>query len=471
MVTNIDTDYLVIGAGATAMAFVDTLLTESQATVTLVDRYHQPGGHWTVAYPYVRLHQPSSMYGVNSRPLGNNRIDQTSWNSGLYELAGAPEICNYFDQVMRQTFLPSGRVAYFPMAEYQGAGRFHLTTSGEEYQVTVRRRIVDTTYQAVTVPAMRPPEFPIAPNIPVVPPNELPAIREPYERYVIVGAGKTGIDACLWLLEQGVKPDKLTWIMPRSPWLTDRAAVQPIPLRHADDIAKEFATKHDAIMGAKSVPDLFDRLDSIGALLRIVPEDRPTAFRCATVSQAELKQLRRIDDVVRLGRVKRINAASVELDSGTIPTGPRVLHLDCTADAAKQHPSVPIFQDGLITLQSVRVCQPVFSAALIAHMEAIYSDDPVKNELCPVTPNPSTDADWLRFAISANSEQIRWAENADISSWLRTSRLQPNIAPPMPDDPAERAIVEERTMAMARAQNEKLAELLHDHEKAEPVGT
>ncbi|OZM72762.1 hypothetical protein CFN78_14200 [Amycolatopsis antarctica] len=464
MVTNIDTDYLVIGAGATAMAFVDTLLTESQATVTLVDRYHQPGGHWTVAYPYVRLHQPSAMYGVNSRPLGDDEVDQTGWNAGLYELAGAAEICSYFDQVMRQTFLPSGRVSYFPMAEYRGAGRFHLTTSGKEYQVTVRRRIVDTTYQSVTVPAMQPPEFQVATGIPVVPPNELPAVREPYDRYVIVGAGKTGIDACLWLLEQGVDPADLTWIMPRAPWLLDRASVQPMPLRQAADIGKEYAAKHEAIMGAESVSDLFDRLDAAGALLRISPDERPAAFRCATVSQEELRQLRRIENVVRLGRVKRVTETDIELDGGTLPTGPRVLHVDCTADAVKQLPVVPIFQDGLITLQSVRVCQPVFSASLIAHVEATYPDDTAKNELCPVTPNPRTDVDWLRFALSANAEQLRWAENAEIGAWLDTARLHPDIAPPMPDDPAERAAVEQQATAMAKAQNAKLEELLHAHE-------
>ena len=40
------TDYLVIGAGASAMAFVDTLLSEdANATVAMVDREHRPGGH------------------------------------------------------------------------------------------------------------------------------------------------------------------------------------------------------------------------------------------------------------------------------------------------------------------------------------------------------------------------------------------------------------------------------------------
>lgn len=463
MVTRIETDYLVVGAGATAMAFVDTLLTESDATVVMVDRYHQPGGHWTVAYPYVRLHQPSVMYGVNSRPLGNGAVDSAGWNAGLYELAGASEICSYYDQIMRQTFLPSGRVSYFPMAEYDGAGRFHLTTSGDEYEVTVRRKVVDTTYQGVTVPAMQPPEFPVADGIHLVPPNRLPAVRAPYDRYVIVGAGKTGIDACLWLLEQGVDPAKLTWIMPRAPWLIDRRTVQPMPLRRPEEIVRDHMARHEAVMGAESVPDLFERLNAAGTVLRISADDRPTAFRCATVSRAELDQLRRIEHVVRLGRVKQITRTDIELDGGTVPTGPRVLHVDCTADAIKQRPIVPIFQDGLITTQSVRVCQPVFSAALIAHVETAYGDDAEKNALCPVSQNPRTDADWLRFAISGNLEQLRWAGNAEIGHWLNTSRLQPDMAPPMPEDPALRAAYEQQAMALAEAQTAKLEELLLAH--------
>lgn len=464
MVTPIDTDYLVIGAGATAMAFVDTLLTETDATVVMVDRYHQPGGHWTIAYPYVRLHQPSSMYGVNSRPLGEGTVDRVGGNAGHYELATAAEICGYFDQVMRQTFLPSGRVSYFPMAEYDGDGHFHLATSGQRYRVRARRRIVDTTYQQVSVPTMRAPEYPVAADITVVPPNRLANLREPYDRYVVVGAGKTGIDACLWLLDQGVAAANLTWIMPRAPWLIDRSTIQPLPLQSPEELVAGFAAKHEAIMRAESVPDLFERLNAIGALLKIFPDDRPSNFRCATVSRAESAKLRRIEDVVRLGRVKRITDTDIELDGGTVPTGRRVLHVDCTADPLKQRPVVPIFTDGRITLQSVRVCQPVFSAALIAHVEAAYRDDAERNALCPVAPNPNSAADWLRFAVCGNDEQLRWAGNEDIAAWLRASRLQPDLAPPLPDDPARRAAFEQQGIAMARQQNTKLAALLSAHE-------
>ena len=44
--TMIETDYLLIGAGAMGLAFADTLLTElPDATITIVDRHAKPGGH------------------------------------------------------------------------------------------------------------------------------------------------------------------------------------------------------------------------------------------------------------------------------------------------------------------------------------------------------------------------------------------------------------------------------------------
>ena len=74
----LETDYLVVGAGAVGMAFVDTLLDHSDADVVMIDRRHRPGGHWLDSYPFVQLHQPSTNYGVNSTNMlkdapGNDR--------------------------------------------------------------------------------------------------------------------------------------------------------------------------------------------------------------------------------------------------------------------------------------------------------------------------------------------------------------------------------------------------------------
>src|SRR6202000_3053696 len=198
-VTTLETDYLVVGAGAMGMAFTDTLVTETDAQVVIVDRGHAPGGHWTRAYPFVRLHQPAVYCGVNSRARGGDSIDQLGWNKGLYELATVGEICAYFERVMHQDLLPSGQVSYFPMAEYLGDGRFR-TLAGGDHTAHGRNRGGDATSLQTRVPAMPPPAYDVADGVHCVPPNDMPAFAADRERFVIVGAGKTGIDACLWLL-------------------------------------------------------------------------------------------------------------------------------------------------------------------------------------------------------------------------------------------------------------------------------
>ena len=139
----IETDYLVVGAGATAMAFVDTLLSEIDSQVVMVDRNHRPGGHWNHAYSFIGLHQPAAFYGVNSRELSSWTKDQTGLNQGMYELSSGAEVLSYFDQVMRQRFLPSGRVQWFPMSDYSfgpdGAHRFKSLVNGDSRQVIPRR--------------------------------------------------------------------------------------------------------------------------------------------------------------------------------------------------------------------------------------------------------------------------------------------------------------------------------------------
>jgi cation diffusion facilitator CzcD-associated flavoprotein CzcO len=66
----LETDYLVVGAGAMGMAFTDALVDHADVHVTLVDRRHAAGGHWRDAYPFVQLHQASAFYGVASTVLG-----------------------------------------------------------------------------------------------------------------------------------------------------------------------------------------------------------------------------------------------------------------------------------------------------------------------------------------------------------------------------------------------------------------
>src|SRR5215831_19317442 len=116
----IETDYLVVGAGASGLAFADTLVAEAEAEVTVIDRRHGPGGHWQDAYPFVRLHSPSAFYGVNSLALGEDRIDEVGENAGYYERATGDEVRAYFADATAR-LEQTGRVRVLTGHEHLGA--------------------------------------------------------------------------------------------------------------------------------------------------------------------------------------------------------------------------------------------------------------------------------------------------------------------------------------------------------------
>jgi len=417
----LEADYLVVGSGGMGMAFTDTLMTESEATVVMVDRHDRPGGHWNDAYPFVRLHQPSSFYGVNSKKLGNDTIDKTGWNEGLYELASASEVVTYFDQVMQQQFLPSGRVSYFPMCEYHGDGRFSSIVSNTSYEV-VAKKVVDSTYMDVQVPSVRGPQYEVAEGVQCIAPNDLPKQKSPATGYVLVGGGKTAMDACLWLLKNEVDPNLITWIVPRDSWMFDRANIQPagLPL---DTINTTRAELPSPPKDPKSLDELLEGVHRAGALLRLDDNVKPTMWRCATVMKLELAQLKRVKNIIRQGRVTSIGADVVELEQGSIPTSPGHIHIDCTADGLANRPAVPVFDGTKITLQSVKTCQQVFSAAFIGHIETAYTDDTEKNQLCNPVPHPDTILDFLRTNIDATRNHLLWIQQPELVDWLQEARL------------------------------------------------
>lgn len=461
--TSIEADYLVVGAGAMGMAFVDTLLTETDSTVVLVDENHQPGGHWNSVYPFVRLHQPSAYYGVNSLALGNEHvIDRTGFNEGFFELATGHEVCAYYDQVMRNQMLPTGRLTYVPMARHLGDNRFR-TLDGREHTVSVRRRIVDATYLLTVVQSMRSAPFSVADGIDVVAPNDLPRRAAGYRHFTVVGGGKTGMDCCLWLLRNGIPPDMVRWIKPRDSWLLNRANIQP-GAEFVKSLRASVAARMQAISESASLDDLFDRLEATETLFRLDPSVRPTMYHCAIVSMRELEQLRLIEDVVRLGHLDHVEHDHIVLRDGTIPVGSAPsLYVDSTTQGLPRPPSVPVFDGDRITLQSVRGCQQVFSSAFIAHVEAAYGDDATRNGLCEPITHPDAPIDWLRLTLADNVAQLRWLQDPDLMAWLQASRL--NAARDMfPVFPPGKERVRDKAMGALgvalRSTNEQLAALM-----------
>jgi hypothetical protein len=82
-----------------------------------------------------------------------------------------------------------------------------------------------------------------------------------------------------------------------------------------------------------------------------------------------------------------------------------------------------VFDASSITLQSVRTCQQVFSAAFIGHVESGYTDQNVKNELCTPVPHPDSDVDFLRTSLANMTNGGRWSQDPELRSWLVAARL------------------------------------------------
>lgn len=437
MIQQLEADYLVVGAGAAGMAFTDALIDHSAARVVMIDRRHGPGGHWLDAYPFVRLHQASAFYGVASTLLGGGRLQDQGPEAGLHERASAPEVSAYYDRVLRERLLPSGKVSFFPACDYRGDGRFVSRLSGREYEI--RGRIVNAHYLSPDIPARTPPPFRVGDGARVVPVNELARLEGAASQYVIIGAGKTATDACIWLLANGVDPGAIRWVRPRDPWMLNRARIQPDPAVFWGAGADIF----EAAASASSPVDLFLRLEAEGVMLRIDSSVIPTMAKTPTLAQWELDQLRTIEDVIRLGHVKGVTAGRLTLADGDAPIARDAVVVHCAAAGLQYAPLVPIWGDE-ITLQPIRAGFPCFGAALAGYAEATIDSDADKNRLCPPSPFSDTMDDWPRMQVLGTLASLAVASDPDLRTWSNQVALNPAAVAPDRPITADLATAQER---------------------------
>ena len=423
------TDYLIIGAGATGLSFADTLIEQTDAHITIVDKHALPGGHWNDAYPFVALHQPSAFYGVNSLPLGTGHKDTQGPNAGMFELASGAEVNGYFQRVMHQKLIPSGRVRYLPMSEFLGmngdAGQIRGIFSGQESHITVRKKWVDATFFTPQVPATTAPSFDVAEDVDFVTPTQLTQLWQRQDKpahFCVLGAGKTAMDACLWLLNWGVQPESIHWVMPRDSWLINRLTTQP-----GDEFFKYsiggVAQQLKAMAEATSVNDLFERLEASGQMLRIDPTHQPSLMHYATCSEAEVAQLARITQVLRQGRVQSVEREALVFAQGRHAMPKGTLYINCTASAVLPRANEPIFQSNKILPQLVRLPLVSFSASVCAFVEANYDDDATKNQMCMPVPFPQSPSGYIAATLGNMANQQRWGQEKALRNWMRDSRL------------------------------------------------
>jgi NAD(P)-binding Rossmann-like domain len=431
------TDYLIVGAGAVGLAFADTLLDEDpDCHITFVDKHAKPGGHWNDAYSFVALHQPSAFYGVNSMAFPGEQIDTHGPNQGLYALASGTEVSAYFEKVMNLRLLPSGRVAYHRLSEFRGRNEAGTATiagvlSGAETTIAVRRKLVDATFYQTSVPSTHKRAFAVDEGVRVVAPGALPELwKSPAtmpEHFVILGGGKTAMDAGVWLMEAGVAPDRIHWVRPRDSWLNNRKFIQPGEDFIEATIQNQIAHL-EAIRQSETGEEVFEHLERGGHMLRIDPEVTPEMYHYAVISEGEIALLRQIKQVIRKGRVTRIAHGALHFGDAVHEVPQSALFIDCTARAvpfSAADNAGPQFRGDTIVLQPVHVPLVTFSAALTAFLEVHYPDDATRNQLArtgELTDTPAT----FPYAFMMNlMNRGTWSQTPEIAAWLATSRLDP----------------------------------------------
>ncbi len=392
----ISCDYLIVGAGTATLSFVDTLLEElPDATFILVDRFSRPGGHWTTAYPFVRLHQPSASYGVNSLRLGKNLTRRGGFEKFDHsDRATGKEVCEYYAKVV-EAFKATKRVQVYFNTEYHwndDSGNHELKSNDGKYFHIVNCKKIVKCETRVVVPSMRKMPFLVDSSVSAVPINEVPEKLEEgaHSRFVILGAGKSGTDAVLYLLASGVDQSAITWVISRDVWyfLRDGMIPEAAPGKKYHKYARRAMI--DPLLGASDAEDFFLRLEKVQCVGRLDPTGpNPEVVKGATIDKSELEQLRKVKDIVKLGRVTAISSDQIMLDKGTVSFSPdETLVVDCMAQDFYGYydfeDDFEVFNTGRIRLGPLSfLFNPSGTSALTAYLEAQFSDDAIKNSfLC-----------------------------------------------------------------------------------------
>ena len=417
----LEADYIVIGCGASGMNFVDVMLTEAPRDTTFiyVDKRPLPGGHWVDSYDFVRLHMRSALYGVVSEKLLEDQ------DPNVRRATGA-QIKAYFQRVLEK-HLASRRVQFYGQYSYnESTNEIRSIMGGETHKLKWNRKLVDTSFLTSPVPSVNPPSFHVedTPEIKFCPVNGIAKIHggnNLLKKFMIIGAGKTSMDAIVFLLNHGVDPDSISWIRPRETWLFYR-----------DDDGKNgiggvrgFGVENIGIFAdsTKTVDDFFLLGERQGIFLRIDEDHMPEMFRGAAISPHEIMLCRKVKNIIKNGRIKSIEKGRIIFENGSmIATDSDTLHVNCSSIGLTTRKPIPIFTSDRITIQMVFAFQPALGAAVLGYIEAHYGEKlDFANEVAIPLAYPKTKFEFFNSIRISYVNLDRWLRY--FHSWLNTIRL------------------------------------------------
>jgi hypothetical protein len=215
-----------------------------------------------------------------------------------------------------------------------------------------------------------------------------------------------------------------------------------------------------------SVEEVFERLEEQGLMMRTDRSVSPGLMRGATINVGELEDLRRIENVVRLGYVERIERDEIVLQEGSLPTSPDHLHVHCASPGLGDQPPVPIFGDDTIILQVVTRISLPLSAAMTGFVESTDRTTAEKNAICRPNPWPQTPFGWLHAMLTGMRTEMAWQDADDVQAWVDRSRL--NLMRGLDDD-EDRATVQALQGRLLEALFPALAKIDQFAEQASPA--
>jgi hypothetical protein len=148
-------------------------------------------------------------------------------------------------------------------------------------------------------------------------------------------------------------------------------------------------------------------------------------FRGAVVSERELDLLRKVENVVRKGHVRKITRNEIVLDEGSVPTDERTLHVHCAARGLGRPQRRPIFEPGRVTNQAFQWGFACYQAASLGVMEASIESDEEKNRLCPPIHYWDANEDYLSAFLATMALESARTAYPKLANWTKTTRLNP----------------------------------------------
>jgi len=315
-------DYLIVGAGAASLAFIDTLITEHPSSkIILVDQKDAPGGQWNDAYGFVQLHQPSFLYGVASRQLEGSwlKLLITKFQMFYSNRATKWEILRHY-QTFVDDKVAAGQLEFYPRCCYNfgdddnATHKFVALDGTATYEVDVKIKFINGILGECQVPTQTPLPFPVDEEINVMTSDDIYneytktnayISKNTRRHYVVLGMGKTGMDIVVYLQRtMKIDPSQISWVVPNDVWMITRESST------APETWPMYLLKNDCNFDEAAL-----HLEREGKFVRLDEKKyiKPTKFRFPIIGKDELWYMRQVPTVIRRGRTTMIRQLDGEI--------------------------------------------------------------------------------------------------------------------------------------------------------------